>query len=148
GANRFVWNMRYQESRKVKRGSTIEAGAPGPLAPPGAYQVRLSIGDQTYTQPFELRKDPRTPAGQADLEAQFALLLQIRDKFSATAGAINQIRHLRRQAREWARRIATRPEDQSRWSAVTEAANALRDQLIAIEEELIQVRTAEGVDAL
>jgi hypothetical protein len=148
GSNRFVWNMRYQEGHKVTQGATTLSGAAGPLAAPGAYQVQLQVGDQILVQPFEIRQDPRSPATQADLDEQFALLIKIRDKLSATNEALTQSRHVRRQAREWARRVASRPETQSGWKAITEAANALREKLAAIEAELIEPRTADRSDWL
>ncbi len=110
GVNRFIWNMRYQEGHKVTQGKTTLSGAAGPLAAPGAYQVQLQVGEQVSTQPFEIRQDPRSPATQADLDQQFALLIKLRDKLSATNDALTQSRHVRRQAREWARRVADRPE--------------------------------------
>ena len=41
-------------------GAVFWAGSTeGPLVPPGNYTVRLTAGDQTFSQPFEIRKDPR-----------------------------------------------------------------------------------------
>ena len=67
GANRFVWNLRGPDATKLPdnkgRGGTIEMLA-APRVPPGAYQVRLTVGGRTLTQPFEVVKDPRV-AGHA-----------------------------------------------------------------------------------
>jgi len=40
---------------------------------PGTYQVQLKVGDQTYSQSFELVKDPRVAATAEDLQMQFDL---------------------------------------------------------------------------
>ena len=80
--NRFAWNMRYPDATNVP-GAIFWAGSvDGPIAPPGHYQVRLTVGETTQTAPFEIHKDPRVAATQEELDAQFALLLQIRDQLT------------------------------------------------------------------
>ena len=46
GLNRFVWDLRYEEARRVPGYYLWEygAGARGPVAVPGHYQVRLTVG--------------------------------------------------------------------------------------------------------
>ena len=69
----------------------------GPHAAPGTYQVRLTVGDETLTERFEIVKEAGVPASDADLQQQFDLLMTIRDKISATHKAINQMRDVRAQ---------------------------------------------------
>ena len=45
----------------------------GPVAPPGRYTVKLTVGAQSYTQPFTVVNDPRVRTPLADLAAQHAL---------------------------------------------------------------------------
>jgi hypothetical protein len=142
--NRFVWNMRYPEARGVPGDVSTERSLLGPVAPPGTYQVELSIDGQTLTSPFELRADPRLQATQADLEAQFALLMQIRDKLSETHDAINQMRSVRRQVEEWVARTAS----QTMAAAVAEAAQGVQEKLTAIEQELIEARVRAPLDMI
>ena len=52
------------------------------MVAPGKYQVRLTAGSWSDTKPLELKIDPRLAADgitQADLEAQTAFLLKVRD---------------------------------------------------------------------
>jgi len=145
GANRFVWDLRYPDAHDVDPPAILWAGSTrGPLAVPGHYQVRLTVGDQTLTQPFEVIEDPRVTATQQELEAQFQLLLRIRDKLSETHDAVNQIRALRTQAEDWSRRAAGQPNGEQ----VVEAAKALAQTLTTVEEELIQVKSKEMEDPL
>src|SRR5207245_6441210 len=104
GANRFVWNMRYADPSKIEGYPDSEEFLVGPLAPPGTYQVQLKVGDQTHTAEFQIHKDPRITTTQEDLQAQFELLLAIRDKLSETHNAIKTVRDIRRQVEEWERR--------------------------------------------
>jgi hypothetical protein len=66
-----------------------------PNAPPGRYIARLSVDGQDYEQPFEIRKDPRIKASDADLRAQFDLMVDIRDRYSEVADTVIRIREVR-----------------------------------------------------
>jgi hypothetical protein len=137
GMNRFIWDLRYEKPVKLESKSRSKreealAGASGPRAIPGEYQVRLSIGEQVLTQPFTLVADPRLPVTGADLQAQFELKMAIRERSSETHTAINQIRRVRQQVDEWAKRATDIP-------AVKEAARSLKDELKAVEGELINL---------
>jgi hypothetical protein len=59
GMNRVVWNVQY---------------AAGVQAPPGSYQVRLTVNGQAQTQPFTVLIDPNQAAEgltAADLQEEF-----------------------------------------------------------------------------
>src|SRR5207244_5987891 len=81
GLNRFVWNLRYPDATKIEdddvANDLVEGGISGPSVPPGTYKVRLEVGEQKFEQEFEVRKDPRVAATDADLRAQFDLLKQV-----------------------------------------------------------------------
>ncbi len=109
GTNRFIWDMSYPGAREVPPGRFLSlewARAAAPVAPPGTYRVRLHVGGQTYEQPFEIRRDPRVKATDADLEAQFELMIRIRDRLSEVTDAVNQLRAARAQIDDIERRIA------------------------------------------
>ena len=136
GMNRFVWNLRCADAHKVPGDKSTEELLAGPIVPPGRYEIRLTVSGQTHSAWFELRKDPRVTATEADLQAQYALLLLIRDKLSQTHDAIIGIRDLREQAAGWAERAARQTEPEPARSRV----QALQESLTAIEDALIQVK--------
>ncbi|HET9015773.1 MAG TPA: hypothetical protein VFN57_09260, partial [Thermomicrobiaceae bacterium] len=107
-------------------------------------QVRLTVGDQSFTQPFEVRRDPRTEATDDDLRAQFALQLKIRDKLSETNATIARIRKVRDQVGSWKDRLGDRDDAQP----VLEAAETLEHSLGEVEETLIQTRWKVNKDPL
>jgi photosystem II stability/assembly factor-like uncharacterized protein len=134
GTNRFIWDLRYASAHKVPGDKTVGSGdRQGALVTPGVYQVQLKIGQQTFTESFEVLKDNRVLTSQADLEAQLDLLLKIRDKLSATHDAVNAIRNVRTQLKGWEERLKYQENSQ----AITEAAAALKVKLDAIEDKLI-----------
>jgi hypothetical protein len=91
GHNRFRWNLRYP-------GPAPPADGSGPLAVPGTYKVRLSVGDWTQTRSFALKMDPRlqkTGTTRADLEEQFFFNRRLQgaiEEAEATAHAIDSMR--------------------------------------------------------
>jgi hypothetical protein len=144
GGNRFVWNLRYPDSVKIEGYVAGEDALAGPVAAPGDYQVRLQFGDQTYTQPFEVRKDPRISTSDADLRAQFDLLIAVRDCLSGIHTGVNTIRSIRKQTEEW----ESRTKQHEVHDTVAAAANDLRDKLLAVEGELTQVKAKVRSDTL
>ncbi|MBZ5727683.1 MAG: glycoside hydrolase [Acidobacteriia bacterium] len=67
GMHRFVWDLHAARAPGGggRGGYPISAiyqdtpGPQGPWAPPGAYTVKLTVDGQSYTQPLEVKPDPR-----------------------------------------------------------------------------------------
>jgi len=102
GMSRFFWDMRYPGTRMPPAAGALDgfmsidySPPSSPTAPPGRYIARLSVDGQTYEQPFEIRKDPRIKASDADLMAQFDLMVDIRDLYSEVADTVIRIREVR-----------------------------------------------------
>lgn len=75
GHHRFVWDLRYPAPPTLESEYSIAAvpGRPTPTRPegafvlPGRYEVRLSAGGTTVSQPLEVAMDPRVAAPPEDL---------------------------------------------------------------------------------
>src|SRR6202035_200655 len=82
GLNRFVWDLRYEEAHRVPGYYLWEynGGAKGPVAAPGQYQVRVTVGSESQVVPLELKLDPRVKVSQADLAQQFNMQMQLHDE--------------------------------------------------------------------
>jgi photosystem II stability/assembly factor-like uncharacterized protein len=143
GLNRFAWNLRYEEPVKVP-GVYFEGDIPpkGPMALPGTYTVRLTVGGESQTASLELRKDPRIEIPQADLEKQFELERQITRRLTALHNTVNGIRELRAQLNGLEQRYRNAPG----WQAVKAAADGLRQKMAAVEDKIIQakMKSTEG----
>nr|MDP2481202.1 hypothetical protein [Candidatus Palauibacterales bacterium] len=84
GLDRVSWDVRYDDPPAFHRSFDINANPgltppspQGPLALPGTYAVRLTVDGRSYTQTVKVTNDPRSPASEADLEAQHALEMRI-----------------------------------------------------------------------
>jgi photosystem II stability/assembly factor-like uncharacterized protein len=144
GLNRFIWDMRYMEAARFP-GLILWAGElRGPRAVPGIYQVKLTAGGKTWTQTFEIKRDPRLTIDQGDFDKQFNLLIKIRDKLTETHHAIAGIREVRKQLEELVRRARDLPGSK----VITDAAKSLNAKLTAIEETLYQTKNQSNQDPL
>ncbi len=147
GLNRFAWNMRYPDAARVEDDPTwesAEATLAGPVTAPGQYRVRLEASGERHEAAFEVRRDPRVSATQADFDAQFALRMRIRDKLTEVHEAINGIRALRTQIEGWEKRA----EGSAGGARLRRAAASLKTKMAAVEEELIQVKAKSRQDTL
>ena len=94
GLNTFAWNMRYPDASAFE-GFVFWAGnVNGPVVPPGRYTVKLIAGNETQSQPLIIKADPRSSASPEAIAAQFALLMQIRDRLSAANDAVKTVRYV------------------------------------------------------
>ena len=141
GWNRFVWDLRYPDAHKVVPQDDNQQGfIKGPHAVPGAYCVALTVGEDTLSQSFEIIKEAGVEASQADLQAQFDLLIRIRDKVSATHKVINQMRDVRAQLKGWRERLGSLESA----AGIRDAAKALEEQVLEVEKELMIPDTRPG----
>jgi photosystem II stability/assembly factor-like uncharacterized protein len=92
GMHRFTWDLRYPGPWQS---ATRPEGPNGPAAVPGKYQVRITAGSFTATQPFTMIEDPRvTKDGvtTADLKEQFDHNMRVRELVSDVNKLVARIR--------------------------------------------------------
>ncbi len=146
GMNKFVWDMRYPDAEDLKDihfwswGGTTR----GPVAIPGKYQVRLTVGGKTLTQWFEIKKDPGINVSDEDFKAQFELLIKIRDKLSEANRTVNTIRDVVKQIDALLQRIKGTENEEK----VKKLAEPLKNKLNSIESEITQNKAKSSQDLL
>ena len=143
GLNSFSWNLRYPDASTFQNLIMWAANTQGPVAIPGVYTVRMTVGGQTHSQKFTVVKDPRSTASQALLNDQFAFLIAVRDKTTQANDAVKRIRNLKRQLDD---RTSKMPAAQR--PAFKAKADALVAQVSAIEANIYQVKNQSGQDPL
>jgi photosystem II stability/assembly factor-like uncharacterized protein len=140
GMNAVAWDLRYPSATSFPGMILWGGSVTGPVAPPGTYQVRLTANGRTQTQPLLVKRHPLYSATDADLQAQFDLAIQIRDKTTEANNAVIQIRSLKTQVAD---RLAKSPD-----ARLKTAGDTLTKNLGAVEEEIYQVRNQSGQDPL
>ena len=141
GLQSVTWDLRYPGATTFPGMILWGGNTAGPLAAPGTYQVRLTVDGRAQTQPFTVRRHPLyTDVTDADLQAQFDLAIQIRDKVSEANEAVIRIRDLKSQVAD---RLAKSPDGR-----LKTAGDTLSKNLSAVEENIYQVRNQSNQDPL
>jgi photosystem II stability/assembly factor-like uncharacterized protein len=143
GMNTFAWNLRYPDAERFTNLIMWAAGTTGPIAPPGTYSVRMTVGSDVQTHPVRVRKDPRSNATDADLQEQFRLLLAIRDKVSEANLGVRTVRNMRWQVGDRTERLTA-----AQRAEFARLAGTMMDSLTYRENEVYQTRNQSGQDPL
>lgn len=144
GMNTFTWNMRLPDATDVPGAVMWGGGTRGPMVRPGAYQVRLTVGDTVLTESFEINPDPRLDATREEYQAQFDLALKVHEKIDEIHRAINTVRDIRRQIDL----TLDRAKGHNAEEELEAAAEAIRERIRTVEKALIQTKSKSRQDPL
>ena len=153
GINRVQWDLRYENRSQVRMRTTplhadwvdlgpdrmrIRGGGIDVMVPPGTYTVTLEVdGAERGARSLAVLKDPNSEGTEADILAQIEMMLALSGDYDEAAEAINRIEWIRRQLYDL-RAVMEEREDADE---VLRGVEDLDTKLIAVEEELIQLRT-------
>ena len=140
GMQSVTWGLRYPNAVGFPGMILWGANLTGPSAPPGIYTVTMTADGVTQTQHLVVKRNPLFGATDADLRAQFALAIQIRDKASEANNAVIMIRDLKKQIAD---RLAKSPD-----AKLKATGDKLAADLSAVEVEIYQVKNQAGQDPL
>jgi photosystem II stability/assembly factor-like uncharacterized protein len=144
GMSRMVWDITYPGPDTLS-GVVIPGWAGGVRAPPGSYQVRLSVDGQAQTRDLTVRADPRlSDVTQADYDEQFRLAIAIRDTLSRLYDAARSIRGVAEQVAT----VGDRVTAGGYGDELLAAADSLTIRLTAVDEDLRQVKNQSPQDPL
>jgi photosystem II stability/assembly factor-like uncharacterized protein len=143
GMNRFTWDLRTDPPSTVPNAVYWGGRASGVAVSTGAYNVKLTAGDKSFTAKVDVKTDPRFHVSQEDLDKQFEFATRINSRISAGHDAINQIRSLRTQIDSLRQRLPS-----AEYKPVLDAADALNKKMTTVEEEMIQTKSTSNEDAL
>ncbi|WP_288017268.1 glycosyl hydrolase [Blastomonas sp.] len=142
GLNRFVWKMRHPGFTDFPGMILWTSRNRGITAVPGQYQARLTVDGEVFTQPFEIRSDPRlVGVTQADLQARFDFSSRVSQRVSEANAAVLLIRGIKEQT-------AAAATDPAADAALRGQLSDFDTQLGAIEAQLYQVRNRSRQDPL
>jgi photosystem II stability/assembly factor-like uncharacterized protein len=139
GHNRFAWNLRHESVKNVP-GLYVFGTLQGRRVVPGTYEVRITKGDESRSEPLEVLKDPRVEATLSGFQEQDELVRQI----AAELGEIHESVIMLRSVRDQIKDLLERAEDTDGAAALSEAGEELVERLTAMEDSLIQKRTVDG----
>ena len=127
GLNRYRWDMteagpwHKDEDRRYKN---------GPLAPPGDFTIRLTVGDEQMEQSFQLLMDPRLEkqVSIAEVTEQVTLHRQVKELFAEARRTLDDL--------ETEKKALAKNKEQTAEE---------KERTIEVEELIAQLKTKEGI---
>ncbi|MEC7752970.1 glycosyl hydrolase [Roseivirga sp. UBA1976] len=132
GMNRLNWNLSVLNPEGVE-GVFMGLGAGGHRVAPGKYTMVMTYGGEVVKKELVVEPDPRWEATPAQYGEQQRLLNSLREKIDKLQEVATNIRSVRAQVNDLKERI-----DSEEFADVHELANALIEDIDAMEEKLIQ----------
>ena len=139
GLNRLVWNVRHDQAVPVP-GLYVFGTLQGRQVLPGDYQLRLTAGGRTLTEPLTVKMDPRVTTPLAELQAQDDLVVRVDERLNEIHRTVIRLRDARGQIEDLMKRTKGTPGG----DAIEKSGKALVDKLNAIEDTLVQKRVVDG----
>jgi photosystem II stability/assembly factor-like uncharacterized protein len=107
GMHRFSWDLHYPSPASLTHEYPISAiykDTPreprGPVALPGDYIVRLSVGGITASQPLLVMMDPRVKTTAAALAQQFTAATAIANEMNVNLALLQEVQSVRAQLKD------------------------------------------------
>ena len=136
GANRFVWDLRYDDPVQIP-GAFYEDLAPrGPVVLPGKYTVKLSVDGRTRDTTLVIAEDPRVKGPLAGLRQKFALAMEAYHDIDALHLAVIDIRKVKAEVAAVLKARDGKPGG----AALTADGNEILRQAAQIGAHLMQVK--------
>jgi hypothetical protein len=143
GMNRFVWDLRGENVTRVPELFVFGSLQSYKVAP-GTYKARLTVGDKSLTQSFEVVQDPRIPVVPAAFQEQQSMLAAIRGHINEIHETAQRLRDVRKQIKD----LTARTKDQLNAKAFADSAKALTERMTKFEEQLVQPKQETFQDVI
>jgi len=154
GINRVFWDLRNELTREARLRTpplyasdqrlNAEGWRPAPgtgrlsvLMPAGTYTVKLRVGDQEFTQPLEVRKDPNSGGSDQEIATQVALLVDLQGDLNRAVDMIHRSEVVRGQLQSLKSALSA----DSASGDVRTSADSVERRFTAFEEQLQELRT-------
>ena len=144
GLNSFRWNLR-SEGIQRPAGVVHWGGTPGLSVLPGAYEVRLTVGEETHTQPLEVALNPNLSSTAEELAEQRELGETVAGEITKLFDALNRLRDVKTQAGDIVGRLRKAGKADEELGTLS---TALTDRLTEIEETITQTNSKSSQDPI
>jgi hypothetical protein len=147
GTHRFTWDLRT-EGVDVPEGAVTSWGYTGGVTViPGAYTVRLSMGDWSQEEPLTVLADPRLDAVTlADLEEQWRLANEVKDSLSTIYANVERLRRVRELSSDMAERLEMEGAEMA--AEARDMADSIAVALTGIEDDIINTNSQSRQDPI
>ncbi|MFZ1138380.1 MAG: glycosyl hydrolase [Candidatus Sulfotelmatobacter sp.] len=134
GLNRASWSMRVKAPAVPPAATALFEAAQGPRVLPGTYTVKMTKGDNVYTEQLNVVLDPRAKFSLEDRKAQFDLTMKIYHTIEHMTYAVDAIEGVRNAANARAAKLAEKDPLKKQLQDLAAKCDALRSKIVATKE--------------
>ncbi|MGC9990223.1 MAG: glycosyl hydrolase, partial [Terriglobales bacterium] len=134
GLNRAGWGMRVKPPAVAPAASALFEAAQGPRVLPGTYTVKLTKGDQVYTEQLKVVLDPRAKYSLEERKAQFALSMKVYKLLEHMTYGVDAIEGVRDAAKARAAKLPEKDPLRKQLERLAADCDALRSKIVATKE--------------
>ncbi len=134
GLNRASWSMRVKAPAVPPAATALFEAAQGPRVLPGTYTVKMTKGDQVYTEQLNVVLDPRAKYSVEDRKTQFELAMKIYKLIEHMTWSVDAIEGVRNAANGRAAKLQQKDPLRSQLQQLAGKCDELRSKIVATKE--------------
>jgi hypothetical protein len=134
GLNRANWSMRVKAPAVPPAATALFEAAQGPRVLPGTYTVKMTKGENVYTEQLNVVLDPRAKFSLEDRRAQFDLTMKIYHTIEHMTYAVEAIEGVRNAAIARAIKLPEKQPLSKQLEALAAKCDDLRSKIVATKE--------------
>ncbi len=134
GLNRASWSMHVKAPAVPPAATALFEASQGPRVLPGAYTVKMTKGDNVYTEQLSVALDPRAKYSLDDRRAQFDLAMKIYHTIEHMTYAVEAIEGVRDAANGRASKVAEKDPLKKQLQDLAARCDGLRSKIVATKE--------------
>jgi photosystem II stability/assembly factor-like uncharacterized protein len=134
GLNRASWSMRVKPPAVPPAATALFEAAVGPRMLPGTYTVKMTKGDNVYTEKLNVVLDPRAKFSVTDRKAQFDLTTKVYKTIEHMTYSVDAIEGVRNAANERAAKLPEKSPLRAQLKQLATRCEELRSKIVATKE--------------
>ncbi len=134
GLNRASWSMHVKAPAVPPAATALFEAAQGPRVLPGKYTVKMTKGDNVYTEELNVTLDPRAKFSLEDRKAQFDLTMKVYHTIEHMTYAVDAIEGVRNAANARAAKLTEKDPLRKQLQDLAVKCDELRGKIVATKE--------------
>jgi len=134
GLNRANWSMRIKAPAVSPAATALGEATQGPRVLPGAYTVRMTKGDNVYSEQVNVVLDPRDKFSLEERKAQFETTMKVYHTLEHMTWGVSAIEGVRDAANQRAAKLLEKDPLKKQLQDLAAKCDALRSKIVATKE--------------
>ncbi len=134
GLNRASWSMHVKAPAVPPAATALFEAASGPRVLPGTYTVKLTKGNNVYTEQLNVTLDPRAKFSVEDRKAQFDLAMKVYHTIEHMTFTVDAIEGVRNAANARGSKLTDKDPLKKQLQDLAAKCDDLRSKIVATKE--------------